>query len=263
MTEQEVPSARELRWIAQVAERFAAHGELFNSLETARAMRRAHVVCLGDSHLSVFYAGLHPDIALHQLGHVWFDPCMVMGATARGLANPFSQTNALNIFRRRLELAKAWQPVVLQLGEVDCGFLIWHQAQQLDEPVESLFEQTLENYAAFLREVRAGGFEQLFVLSVPLPTIAKAEAWKGRLHPRRSIDVAQRDRTDLTLRFNAELARRADGFTFLDVTEPTLDPATGLVAPGWVRSNPADHHLAPEPYGRLIADRLGPRLGPP
>lgn len=263
LTEPELPSAREARWIGEVDERVAEYGELFNSVEHARATGRAHVVCLGDSHLSVFYAGLHPEVALHEAERAWFDPYMVTGATARGLTNPFSQTNALNIFRRRLEFAAPWQPVVFQLGEVDCGFLIWYRAKEHGKSVESELEETLDHYTQFLGELRVRGFERVIALTAPLPTVRDAHDWKGRLHARRHIDVSQRDRTDLTLRYNEQLARRADGFTVLDVTTPTLDPVTRLVAPEFVRPDPSDHHMAPEPYGRVIADRLLPLVGPP
>ena len=130
---------------------------------------------LGDSHMRVFRKEIHPVNAAHLMPHAWFDPCSVVGATARGLANPFSRTNALTIFRRRIELAEPWQPVVFQLGEVDCGFLIWHRAKELGESIDEQFERSIESYLAFMEEVRAQGFEQLFVLSAPPPTIEHAQ----------------------------------------------------------------------------------------
>jgi hypothetical protein len=140
---------------------------------------------------------------------------------------------------------------------------MWYRAEKLGEPIDEQFERIVENYLAFIREIRAQGFERLFVLSAPAPTIKHAEDWTGPTHPRQQIDVSQRDRTDLTLRYNDELSRRAGDYTFVDVTRPTLDPATGFVAEEFVNADKRDHHLSPEPYGRVIAERLGPHLGPP
>jgi len=256
-------STRDAQWLERLEEQHAAYGETFNSVERARAAGQAHVVCLGDSHLSVFHKPRHPVNAAHLMPHVWFDSCTIVGATARGLTNPFSRTNALTIFRRRIELAQTWQQVVFQLGEVDCGFLIWQRAKKLGESVEEQFRQSVDNYVAFVEEIRSRGFAQLFVLSAPPPTTGDDHEWRGDTHPRRNIEISQRDRTDLTLRFNEELERMAGVYTFVDVTGPTMDPATSLVAPSFVNEDRTDHHLGPEPYGRLIAERLGPLLTPP
>lgn len=232
-------------------------------MEQARTTGRAHVVCLGDSHLSVFSEERHPVNAAHLMPRAWFDPCTVVGATARGLANPFSRTNALTIFRHRIELAQTWQQVVFQLGEVDCGFLIWQRAAKLGESVEEQFRQSVDNYVSFVDEIRARGFEQLFVLSAPPPTTGDNHEWTGSTHPRRDLKTSQRDRTELTLRFNEELERRAGVYAYLDVTGPTIDPATGMVGGSFLNEDASDHHLRPELYGRLIAERLGPLLTPP
>lgn len=260
-----VPPTRDAKLLAHVEERFARNGAAFNSLERARTTGRAHVVCLGDSHLFVFRDDLpHDQNVTHLVPHAWFDTCIVTGATARGLVNPFSYTNALNVYRRRIELAEPWQPVVFQVGEVDCGFLIWFRARKQGEPVDEQLRHSIESYVGFIGEVRARGFEQLYVLSAPLPTMRDGHEWQGSARARTAIrDVPQRDRTELTRRYNAELARLAGDYEFVDVTEPTLDATTGLISDAYVNPSQDDHHLAVEPYSRLVAERLGPRLHPP
>jgi hypothetical protein len=242
--------------------RFAARAERFNSLALARETRRNHVVCLGDSHLFVFRDDLPQENVAKRLPH-WFDPCIVVGATARGLLNPFSRTNALNIFRRRIELAEPWQPVVFQLGEVDCGFLIWYRSEQDGDSVDAELNRSVEGYLAFLAEVRACGFEQLIVLSAPLPAVEHDHEWVGPTHARRSIAVPQRDRTELTTRFNGAMARHAGDYAFLDVSSSTRDDATGLIKAEFVSADATDHHLAAEPYSRVIAEQLGAHLRAP
>jgi hypothetical protein len=221
-------------------------------------------LCLGDSHLFVFRKELPFHNVAQLVPHAWFEPCIVAGATARGLVNPFSYTNALSIFRRRIELAEPWQPVVFQLGEVDCGFLIWFRARRHGESIEDQINDSVGSYLSFIEEVRTRGFQELYVLSAPPPTMPDGHDWKGRAQARTQVrDISQRERTELTRRYNAELARLAGDYTFIDVTEPTLDEATGVVADAYVNADEDDHHLAPEPYSRLVAERLGPRLRPP
>ncbi len=251
----EDPAEVKARRLALLERRHAALGEEFNSAAHARSTGRAHVICIGDSHVREIAAGLAPEHAAPPMAHAWVDTCSVIGATARGLTNPRSQTNALYMFQRRIELARTWQQLVFQLGEVDCGYMIWQRAEKRGDSVEDLMQTSIENYVVFLDGVRARGFEALFVLSAPATGDARASHREGET-------VSQQERTDLTVRFNQELERRAGVFAFVDITTPTLDPATGLVAPAFLK-DPVDHHLAPEPYVRLIADRLGPHLTPP
>jgi hypothetical protein len=131
--------------------------------------------------------------------------------------------------------------------------VLWYRQHTLGESINAMYE-SIDNYLAFLREVHEQGFENLYVLSVP-PTPGDRYIRKVK------FEVSQRDRTELTLRYNEELERRADFYTFVDVTTGTLDPATGLVAEEFI--DPHDQaHLLPEPYARVIAPQLGPLLSP-
>lgn len=253
MQTDEPQSAREARRIELLEERHAVFAEEFDSLDHARSTGRAHAVIMGDSHVGVVRTALQPYDAPPLIPHAWFDPCIVAGATARGLANPFSKTNAMTIFRRRIELAQPWQHLVFQLGDADCGFMIWYRAHEGDI-VEEL-QKSIENYVAFLEEVRDMGYEKLIVMSSP----ATGGPKKLRRH---GVEVSEEDRTALTQRYNAELERRADFYTYVDTTTPTLDAATGMVQRSYIKPNDP-HHLSHEPFARLIADRLGPLLTPP
>jgi hypothetical protein len=242
-----------------LAQEFLHSNPDFNSLKAAMEHRRTHVVCLGDSHIQIFQhvatAGLLP--------HAWFSVCCVVGATAQGMVNPFSVTDALSTFRSRLEMAEAWQPVVFQLGEVDCGFLVWYRAQRDGISVESQVETSLANYRAFLDEVTARGFGDVYVLSVPLPTIRDGQDWGEVAHARRTITATQSERTELTLRYNERLAEICAecSAVFVDVTSFQLDPATGLVADSLLNPDRANHHLNPAPYARVVAEKLEAVLG--
>lgn len=226
---------------------------LFNRLAYARLRGRRHVLCVGDSHLRVMRHVCVPG--------AWIRVTSVDGATASGVLNPNSQTHALSIFTARLSRAKPWQVVLVELGEVDCGFVIWHRAQRHDLSVEEQLAYTLDSYVAFIETVRGMGFRQVLVLSAPLPTIGDDPLeWGEVANLRAEVTATQRERTDLTLRFNAQLSERCralGGVCFVDATTGHLNPVTGLVDQRFVRSTSYDHHLAGEPYARLIAQELG------
>ena len=246
---------RVARRMQLIERRHAEFGEQFNSIEHARSTGRAHAIFIGDCHLRVIHRAVQTGEATTLIPHAWCDPCIVGGATAHGLANPNSESQAGNIFRRRIEFAEKWQHLVFMLGEADTGFMIWYRTHQLGESIAKLGE-SLDPYLAFLREVHEQGFEKMIVLSSP--------ATPGHRRIRRQkFEVTQEDRTELTMRWNQELADRAgDMYTYVDVTTPTLDPATGLVKPEYIDPHDQDHLLS-EPYGLVIAEQLRPLLTPP
>jgi hypothetical protein len=224
---------------------------LFDRRSLARMLRRDHVLCLGDSHVQVIR-----DV---RVPGAWFRATPLVGATASGVLNPSSKTGSFETFTARLDRAKPWQEVLLQLGEVDCGFLIWRRADRYGLSVEEQLAQTLDSYAAFIDGVRRRGFRRVIVLSVPLQTIIDYPTALGEVaNLRKTVTATQRQRTELTLLFNSELRKRctALGVVFVDVTSGHLDPGTGLIDPAFLRETEHDHHLADEPYAQLIAGQL-------
>lgn len=220
----------------------------------AALTRRTPIICIGDSHIEVFLqissAGLLPRLRI--------EVCPVRGATAQGLANPNSQTDGLAVFTERIARAPVWQHLVFQLGEVDCGFLIWYRAAKHGLTVEQQLANSLANYLDFLDRIPFGGSRRVFVLSAPLPTILDDQSWGDVATARREVTASLRERTALTLEYNRalEAATAVRKVEFLDVTSGHLDPATGLVRDDFRGSDPLDHHLASGPYGQLIADAL-------
>jgi hypothetical protein len=77
-----------------------------------------------------------------------------------------------------------------------------------------------------------------------------------------NFEVSEEDRSALGRAFNEELAKRADFYTYVDVTTGTLDPATGLVKDEYKDPHDPDHLLS-EPWARVVAQELGPLLTPP
>ncbi|BAW96820.1 hypothetical protein NIES970_17620 [[Synechococcus] sp. NIES-970] len=79
----------------------------------------SEILILGDSHVAVF------DRPKMRVNFPWyfFNVVSVGGATASGLENPNSITQAFSIFKTNLENSKA-KIVIVLLGEVDTGFVI-------------------------------------------------------------------------------------------------------------------------------------------
>ncbi len=250
-----IPAMRRIRLFRRLLwseGRRAAQIWFFNRRGLARARGREHVLCLGDSHVGVMRHVRVPG--------VWFQAEPLGGATASGILNPNSTTGSLTTFTKRLSRAKPWQEVLLQLGEVDCGFLIWHRAQRKGLSLDEQLANSLDSYASFIERVAGMGFARLTVLSVPLPTISDLRSeWTGQVaNMRREVTATKAERTALTLRFNRGLEQRcaALGVLFVDATSGQLDPSTGLIDPGFLRKNNRNHHLAQGPYSRLISAQL-------
>jgi hypothetical protein len=222
----------------------------FDSRAVARLGRREHVLCLGDSH-----AGALPGV---RATGAWLHAFAVGGATASGIQNPASRTGARRLFGVRLALAPRWQHLLFALGEVDCGFVIWHRARSHGLAVAEQLRQTLDAYGSFLAGAIGLGFRSVSALSATLPTVAYYGEARGNpgLKMRSVLEVPLRDRTALTLEYNAELAKRCRdiGATFFDTTSEQLDPATGQVRSELVV--PGDPHLEPAGYARILSRRL-------
>lgn len=209
---------------------------------------------LGDSHLRP---------ARYAAERGWFDPweCRfteVGGATAVGLRHPTSKTQALLAYRQELLPFRANTIPIFQLGEVDCGFVIWVRSQRYGETVAMQFEQSLGAYGVFLREIRDAGHANLIVTSATLPTLRDGQLDGEVAHLRREVRATMRERTDLTMRYNQRLAAfcAQEHMMFVDFTPDLVDPATGLLADRLRHPDPADHHLAPEAGGRIWSSRI-------
>jgi hypothetical protein len=232
-------------WITAVAD------WLFNRRAYARFLSREHVLCIGDSHVQVMRHVRVPGF--------WFRVLSVEGATASGIMNPNGTAQAMPIFTKRLSHAKPWHRLLVQLGEVDCGFVIWHRAQRHRLSIDQQMAYTLDRYEAFIQSLSTMGFREVVVLSAPAPTIGDDPIdWGEVANLRSEVSATQTARTDLTLRFNAQLQDRcqAIGIPFVDITTGHMDKRTGLIDARFLRTTHEDHHLAYRPYAQLISKEL-------
>ena len=209
---------------------------------------------VGDSHAGIFNRVSDEGL----LPRTWLDVLSVPAATAFGLANPNSSTNALTRFSEFLDRTPPPRRTIFMLGEVDCGFVIWHRSMTRGTTVETEFAESLQRYTTFLDDAMARGHEQIGILSVAPPTIADYATWKGLGNARHEVTSSIEARTALTVAYNRELEAWAGrtSATFIDLDPDLIDPSTGLVASRFVNPDPTDHHLAPEPLAELLGRRI-------
>ncbi len=221
----------------------------FNCALVARARRREHVLCLGDSHIEVMRHVRVPGVRFRVVA--------VPGATASGANNPNSETQALPTFLRALRSAKRWQHILIQLGEVDCGFVIWHRAARHGLSIEDQLQETLASYGALISRAAACSDHAVLVMSAPAPTITDdPHDWGEVANLRKEVGASQAERTLLTRRFNEGVEQMCGrlGAVFIDATTGHIDESTGLVSPDFRRPSGINHHLADAPYARLISE---------
>jgi hypothetical protein len=212
------------------------------------------LVFIGDSHANYFrHAAAQGYFGRRRVGC-----CAVAGATAVGLRNPNAKTNAL---ARLSAYLRKWPPrsvIVIQLGEVDCGFVIWYRDRKYRDGVETQLEESIAAYFAFVDATMARGHRRIVVTGASMPTIEDGQDWGEVANARREVTASLQDRVALTRRYNerlrAEAARR--GLPFIDISDEVLDPATGTVRHAFRNANPLDHHLDWDRAARSWAARL-------
>lgn len=209
---------------------------------------------LGDSHLRA------PRFAAEQ---GWFAPwqtqfTLVGGATAIGLRHPTSQTQALEVYRAELVPHRSAVVPIFQLGEVDCGFVVWLRSRRYGESVDLQVEQSIEAYARFLAELSSKGYRDILVTSAVLPTIRDGQLDGHVAHLRREVEATLLDRTALTLRYNSRLEAVCahQGLHFVDLSRDLIDPKTGVLSDAFRHPDPEDHHLNNDTGGKLWVRRI-------
>jgi hypothetical protein len=208
---------------------------------------------VGDSHVEA----VRHAAALGLLEH-GCAATVVGGATAVGLRNPNSATDAIGAFRRALLPARDGVVPVIHLGEVDCGFVIWYRADKHGESVESQFDRSVAAYMGFVDELLDGGYGTVVVTGASIPTIRDGQDWGEVANARREVTATLRQRTDLTFRYNERLSSEASkrGLPLVDLAGQMADPATGVISDAYRHPNPTDHHADPDKTAPLWAAGL-------
>jgi hypothetical protein len=208
------------------------------------------ILVLGDSHSPVFK---HP-LFKEKFPNLFFNVLTVIGATASGLENPNSTTQAYPVFREAVRQTAAKQ-IIVMLGEVDTGFVIWYRAQKYQESVAAMMDKAVASYSKFLTELNP--HFKIVCISTPLPTIQDGNDWGDIANARREVTASQVERTALTLEFN----RIMQGFCaqnnicYLMLDDLSLGEH-GIVKTELLNSDCNNHHYDPDQYSRLLVKGL-------
>jgi len=207
------------------------------------------ILVLGDSHSRVFRKVCFRTPSTSYT----FEVIDVSGATASGLENPNSRTNAYGIFSAALQSIEH-DLVVTMLGEVDTGFVIWYRSQTLGIPLADSFAITYDRYCRFVEELGA----KVAVISAPLPTIRDNQDWGEIANLRRAVTATQQQRTALTIEFNSLMQSYCSSrsIPYLNLDQSVLGH-DGRLRAEYYASDPNDHHYAEAVFARLLEDNLG------
>ena len=210
-----------------------------------------NIIVLGDSHALVFMSRRFR----RYFPLTKFDVCSVGGATASGLDNPNSLTAAYEMFSNKLSSVPKNSIVIVMLGEVDTGFVIWWRSQKSGEGIELMLGRAVKNYTKFISELDSS--YRPLVIRTPMPTITDDNEWGEVANLRSEISATQRERTDLTLRFNSEIREYCGRYSipYVDLDKASLGD-DGLVADHLIGGNRNDHHYDVGQYLKLMAPRL-------
>ncbi|MFW6752812.1 SGNH/GDSL hydrolase family protein [Pseudomonas glycinae] len=212
------------------------------------------VLVLGDSHALVFSSeqmrGLFPE---HS-----FEVISVGGATVSGLKNPNAVTQAMPQYLAALQATTA-NTVIVMLGEVDTGFVIWYRAQKHGSSVEQMLAQAVGNYQNLLRDI-AKKF-QVICISTPLPTIRDDMQWGDVANLRKEVTASLSQRTQLTKEFNSLMENFClkTGISHLNFDELSTDEL-GQLKETLRNPDPNDHHYDQTAHAKMIEPLLKPVL---
>lgn len=212
------------------------------------------VVVLGDSHAVVFDS---PSMKA-LLPTYSFAVTAVGGATVSGLRNPNAVTQAMPHFTSALQASTA-NSVIVMLGEVDTGFVIWYRAQKHGSAVAQMLQLAVDNYQKLIRDIRQT--RQVICISTPLPTIRDGMDWGEVANLRKEVKASLAERTQLTIDFNRLMENfcASEGINYLNLDRLSVDES-GRLNESLRNSDPSDHHYDPTAHAMMIAPLLAPLL---
>ena len=198
------------------------------------------ILCCGDSHTRIFRYLNKKQSKLNFL------VCEVPGASAQGAVNPNSRTDALNIYKNVVTNVKA-DKILIMLGEVDCGFVIWVRSKKYNISVDEQIEKCVNNLFEFINFILNKTdlkSEDIIVTGSILPTISDSTNKIYLNGARAEVDISQLERTNKTIEYNNMLKdmSQKNGYKYIDITSQLIG-VNGLVKDEFLNKNPSDHHL--------------------
>ena len=215
--------------------------EVIRARKTAGYLKKSQnaklIKVIGDSHTSIFDAYTGSEFI--------FDQTRVHGATARGSANPKTKTNSLEQFRNGLKGPKA-KKVIIGLGEVDCGYIIWWRNAFKNETIEKALTDSMDGMFNFIQSEILQIYEpkDVIIMSV-IPPVIEDNTNPNFLEGRRAeVNPSIEDRYELTVKWNNVLAERCNklGYTCININSEITD-SNNRVLNKYRNPNALNHHL--------------------
>lgn len=211
------------------------------------------ILCCGDSHTSVF------NYCNSKQNEFVFDVCVVGGATAQGAVNPNSRTNALKILSKKINSTCA-DKILIMLGEVDCGFVIWVRSKRYNISVDDQINISINNLFTFVDNIIASKNytnKDIIICGSVLPTIKDSTNKKFLNGARAEVDVSQLERTKKTIEYNNMLKINCHkyGYNYIEIVNDIIGK-DDIVRDEFLNYNSADHHLDNEKTYKLWLSKL-------
>lgn len=208
----------------------------------------------GDSHVDVF------KYANSKQKDLRFDTCVVPGATAQGVVNPNSKTDALKTFTNVLNQVdtKKYHKFLIMLGEVDCGFVVWVRSKKYNISVNEQINLSVYNLFNFLKNNIEKRFkpEDIIVIGSILPTIKDNTDKRFLNGARKDVNVSLKDRINKTIEYNNILKKKSfeNNYNYIDITKYILKD--NIVHNKFLNKDPYNHHLDNENTYNLWINEL-------
>jgi hypothetical protein len=211
------------------------------------------ILVLSDSHGGVFeYINDHNLILPHLI-----NVKVVGGATAYGLNNSNSSSQTLKHFLSELNRFKTYNTIIIQLGEVDCAYILWKKAQDYKNSAYDNISISIRGYELLIKELLP--YNKRIILSgAILPTVKDGQKNSSEVALRDTISTTQLERTNLTLKFNEQLKLLAIKYSldYIDITEETMNKDTNVVDDKFIIKDKVDHHQSQENTALLWSSKL-------
>ncbi|HEX5330355.1 hypothetical protein [Sulfuricurvum sp.] len=210
------------------------------------------VLAIGDSHIRVF----EHHYFKRMFPNTEYTIVYVPGASASGIRNVNSLSQAYSIFRSALEEG-GYDEIIVTLGEVDAAYAIWKRAETHNVSVNSIVEDVIEKYQEFILSLQ--GYAPTTVLSTPFQTISDCRGCSDETSTvRAGIDIPIRNRTELSVEFNRriKLFCHENSVNYLDLDSWSLGK-DGIVRSWLIHpNNPCDHHYYRWRYAMMIIIKM-------